>query len=193
MINNSKQDLFLKKIADFSDKSDLINLKNYLNDQQYHSFFSQRIINDLFITNFNTKPHIAVINYLLNDQHLPFNAQIDYANQICMQLSLNNEDVTILNYLLTTQQGKSLLNIHHNQDRLYKNICDIENLEFLSYLILEYQIDFNKEMQIYNNVFAKETFHQKALDLFALRDLNEKLNHNIVNLPLTSSPKKAKI
>lgn len=192
MINIPKtiQEILKEKILDFSAISNLMALQEYLEDTNNKPYITQTMINNAFLTNFDTTANLDVLDYFLNSKKLPFNAQIDCNNQLCLLSSLRNDTVDVLDYLLNCEQGKKILNIHHNQDRVYKTICDNSRLDFLTFLIIDQKIDMTPEMQTYHTKFDNDPFHQKALQLFSLRQLNEKLQKVEPNLILFGRKKK---
>jgi hypothetical protein len=109
----------------------------------------------------------------------------------CLYVSvINNEDVTILKYLLEEKTFEKLTNIHFNHDKVFKYCCSRNKQVFLTYLITEYQINKTDDIENYLlNGYKTERIEQHlivndddgvkfAKKLFLTMKLNAELNDN---------------
>ena len=85
----------------------------------------------------------------------------------------------IVKYLLTSPDLKEHANIHANNDYGFRLACANGHLELVKYLILDMSIEKTKHIEDYLNKNQDNKCVKEAIELFKIREFNQKLNANL--------------
>ena len=90
-----------------------------------------------------------------------------------------NDDLGIVQYLLTGTDLKEHADIHADNDYGFRWACSDGQLEIVKYLILDMSIEKTKHIEDYLNKNQDNKCVKEAIELFKISQLNTKLNANL--------------
>ena len=85
----------------------------------------------------------------------------------------------IVKYLLTSPDLKEHANIHAQDDSGFRLACFDGHLEVVKYLILDMSIEKTKTIEDYLNENQDNKCVKEAIELFKIREFNQKLNNDL--------------
>ena len=85
----------------------------------------------------------------------------------------------VVKYLLTSPDLKEHADIHADNDEGFIWACVNGYLELVKYLILDMSIEKTKHIEDYLNKNQDNKCVKEAIELFQIRDFNQKLNANL--------------
>ena len=85
----------------------------------------------------------------------------------------------IVKYLLTSHELKEHADIHADNDVGFRWACSDGQLEIVKYLILDMSIEKTKHIEDYLNENQDNKCVKEAIELFKIREFNQKLNANL--------------
>ena len=85
----------------------------------------------------------------------------------------------IVKYLLTSPDLKEHANIHADNDEGFIWACAYGQLEVVKYLIQDMSIEKTKHIEDYLNKNQDNKCVKEAIELFKIRDFNQKLNNDL--------------
>ena len=85
----------------------------------------------------------------------------------------------IVKYLLTSADLKEHADIHADNDYGFRLACANGQLEIVKYLILDMSIEKTKHIEDYLNKNQDNNCVKEAIELFKIREFNQKLNANL--------------
>ena len=90
-----------------------------------------------------------------------------------------NGHLEVVKYLLTGTDLKEHANIHANNDEGFIWACSRGHLEIVKYLILDMSIEKTKHIEDYLNKNQDNKCVKEAIELFKIREFNQKLNNDL--------------
>ena len=88
-------------------------------------------------------------------------------------------NLELVKYLLTGTDLKGHANIHADNDYGFIWACSRGHLEIVKYLILDMSIEKTKHIEDYLNKNQDNKCVKEAIELFKIREFNQKLNANL--------------
>ena len=85
----------------------------------------------------------------------------------------------IVQYLLTSADLKEHADIHAKNDLGFGLACQKGHLELVKYLILDMSIEKTKHIEDYLNKNQDNKCVKEAIELFKIREFNQKLNNDL--------------
>jgi ankyrin repeat protein len=156
------------------------NLKNHAN---IHSK------NDMALSLACKYGHLETVNYLLTSPDLKEHANISANNYEPIAYACQGGHLNILKYLLTSKKLEKF-DIHLDEDLIFRTLIEKQNIEALSYIIFDLNIEFTEVMKQcleYINSPIKNEINK----IFELRNLNKDLINDLsIN---TNSSKRNKV
>lgn len=147
--------------------------------------------------------NISVIQYLLDSSILITDEdKIKHNNNNYQALitSIKNADLELMSYLLNHPKIKQYVDIHYNDDLLFRWAIEKVNKEIVSYFIFEVQIEQTsaikkslEEMCQYGKVQKEKDDALEVMDMFEKRELKNSLENNLINDVVMNANKKMKI
>ena len=93
--------------------------------------------------------------------------------------SCENGYLEVVKYLLTSAELKEHADIHAKNDEGFTWTCNYGHLEIVKYLILDMSIEKTKHIEDYLNKNQDNKCVKEAIELFKIREFNQKLNANL--------------
>ena len=93
--------------------------------------------------------------------------------------SCQNGYLEVVKYLLTSPDLKEHANIHAQDDLGFRWACARGHLEVVKFLILDMSIEKTKHIEDYLNKNQDNKCVKEAIELFKIREFNQKLNANL--------------
>ena len=85
----------------------------------------------------------------------------------------------VVKYLLTSPNLKEHADIHADNDSGFRWACSDGQLEVVKFLILDMSIEKTKHIEDYLNKNQDNKCVKEAIELFKIREFNQKLNANL--------------
>ena len=127
------------------------------------------------------KRALEIVKYLLPNPDLKEHANIHADNDSGFRLACANGHLEIVKYLLTSHELKEHANIHADNDSGFRLACFDGHLELVKYLILDMSIEKTKHIEDYLNENQDNKCVKEAIELFKIREFNQKLNNDLEN------------
>lgn len=131
--------------------------------------------------------HMNIVQYLLTSPDLKEHADIHAHYSYALNWACASEKFEIARYLLTSSELTEHANVHLQSDILFKSACLGAKTKLLEFLIFEINIQRTDEI----NEHLRNKPNEEAEKMFRIRELNEKLNHELQ--PGENISKKSKI
>lgn len=147
----------------------MINKEDYIN-------LTNKKIEEKFIKYCNSG-HLDIVKYLLTSPDLKEHVDIHACNDGGFQWACLNGHLDIVQYLLTSPELKDHVNIHTAKDYGFQWSGINNHFNIIQYLILDMNIKKTKDIQEY----LKEYPNEQIENMFKLRDLNKKLEKELVS------------
>ena len=93
--------------------------------------------------------------------------------------SCENGYLEVVKYLLTSPNLKEHADIHADNDSGFSLACANGQLEIVKFLILDMSIEKTKHIEDYLNKNQDNKCVKEAIELFKIREFNQKLNANL--------------
>jgi hypothetical protein len=137
---------------------------------------------------------ITKAKYLLTSEELKKNANIHAQNDLafhicCLHMHNKKKNLKILDFLVTSSELEENVSIHAIDDFAFHRALVFEAFEILHHFIFDLNIDRTPKI----NKYLSDHPNKKIESLFALRDLNEKLNNELSSDNISNNSKKIKI
>ena len=100
-------------------------------------------------------------------------------NEVFIDSSCFDGHLEIVKYLLTSADLKEHANIHAKNDEGFTWTCNYGHLEIVKYLILDMSIEKTKHIKHYLKENQDNKCVKEAIELFKIREFNQKLNANL--------------
>ena len=147
-------------------------------DNNKYKTLTQKQLNKVFIDSCENG-HLEVVKYLLTSPELTEHADIHAQDDLGFRLACANGHLEIVKYLLTSADLKEHANIHAQDDLGFRWACFYGHLELVKYLILDMSIEKTKHIEDYLNKNQDNKCVKEAIELFKIREFNQKLNANL--------------
>ena len=135
-------------------------------------------LNEVFIDSCSNG-YLEVVKYLLTSPDLKEHADIDADNDYGFRLACENGHLEVVKYLLTSPDLKEHADIHADNDSGFRWACSHGQLEVVKFLILDMSIEKTKHIEDYLNKNQDNKCVKEAIELFQIREFNQKLNANL--------------
>ena len=122
---------------------------------------------------------LEIVQYLLTSPELTEHANIHAKNHEGFRLACEKGHLEIVQYLLTSPELTEHADIHAQDDLGFRWACARGHLEVVKYLILDMSIEKTKHIEDYLNKNQDNKCVKEAIELFKIREFNQKLNANL--------------
>ncbi len=125
--------------------------------------------------------YLEVVKYLLTSPDLKEHADIHADNDYGFRLACARGQLEVVKYLLTSPNLKEHADIHANNDSGFRLTCNYGQLEIVKFLILDMSIEKTKYIKHYLKENQDNKCVKEAIELFKIREFNQKLNNDLEN------------
>ena len=139
---------------------------------------NQEELNDQFIDACENG-QLEVVKYLLTSAELTEHADIHAQNDSGFSWACAQGHLEVVKYLLTSPELTEHADIHAGNDEGFKWACRYGHLEVIKYLIIDMNIDKTIHIETYLNKNQDNKCVKEAIELFKIREFNQKLNANL--------------
>ena len=147
-------------------------------DKNKYKTLTLKQLNEVFIDSCENG-YLEVVKYLLTSPDLKEHADIHANNDYGFRLACQNGHLEIVKYLLTSADLKEHADIHAQDDNGFRWACEKGHLEIVKFLILDMSIEKTKHIEDYLNKNQDNKCVKEAIELFKIRDFNQKLNNDL--------------
>lgn len=161
--------------------------KEFIISPIYQQHIKNREKNELLYLACN-HGNIEFIKFLFTSDELNmYDINTNYEQLIFQACFYNCLDV--VNYLLTSPELKEHINIHINNDDIFKTACILKNIDIVTYLVFEYKITRTKAI----NDFLIENNKNDIIHMFEKRELEQGLYEQLSKTSFINSKNRIKI
>ena len=139
---------------------------------------NQEELNKQFI-NACKNDDLEIIQYLLTSPELTEHADIHAKNDSGFSWACRYGNLEVVKYLLTSLEFTEHANIHADNDYGFTWTCANGHLEIVKFLILDMSIEKTKHIEDYLNKNQDNKCVKEAIELFKIREFNQKLNNDL--------------
>lgn len=150
-------------------------VKYLLTSRQYH-FLNEQHNSDFIFTQACMYGQLDVVEFLLVSEDIEQHANIHAQDDLGLLWSCHEGFISLLHFLLTSPKLKEHADIHANNDQCFISACINNHTNIVNYLIFDYKIDKNNSIE--EKLIAKNLQH--VLDIFSKRDLQDKLQNELL-------------
>lgn len=143
------------------------------------------------------KKGTEVAKYILGSPKLREKLDMNKLNEHVLAASCMSMNLSIIEFVLNDNELRSYIDIHHNDDEIFKHCFFCEEIDFLHYLIFDAKITKTKEIDKFLNNENRLKDSKSELEyvnqMFDIREINKDLNRELNNDKNNSNYRKVKI
>ena len=125
------------------------------------------------------KGHLEIVKYLLTSADLKEHADIHADNDWGFVWACSRGHLEVVKYLLTGTDLKEHADIHADNDFGFRLACANGQLEIVKFLIVDMSIEKTKHIKHYLKENQDNKCVKEAIELFKIREFNQKLNNDL--------------
>ena len=145
---------------------------------ELYKTLTQEQLNKVFIDSCY-EGRLEVVKYLLTSPDLKEHADIHAQDDYGFRTACVNGHLEVVKYLLTSPELKEHADIHADNDYGFRLACANGQLEIVKFLILDMSIEKTKHIEDYLNKSQDNKCVKEAIELFKIRQFNQKLNNDL--------------